>query len=253
MIEFERQGRVGLITLCRTPVNAVNPQWIERFSAILSEIETDEAISVLRIRSALKVFCGGFDIGRIRENLELGAGAAAQIADTRKLQEVYFRLERLPQVTIAQINGAAMGGGLELALCCDLRLAAKEAKLGLPEANLGQVPGAGGTQRLTRLCGPGVAARIILACEPVNGEEARHLGIVQWAVDANDLEREATALAERIAGFPRETLAASKACIAAQVDRGRVGYEMELQMNNRLLGTPETQACVAAFFQRTKR
>ena len=120
MIEFERHGRVGLITLCRTPVNAINPQWVERFSAILSEIETDEEISVLRIRSALKVFCGGFDIGRIRENLEQGAGAAAQIADTRKLQEVYFRLERVPQVTIAQINGAAMGGGLELALCCDL-------------------------------------------------------------------------------------------------------------------------------------
>src|SRR5450759_2048554 len=180
MIEFERQGKIGLITLSRAPVNAVNPQWIERFSAILSEIETDEEISVLRLRSALKVFCGGFDIGRIRENLEQGAGAAAQIADTRKLQEVYFRLERLPQVTIAQINGAAMGGGLELALCCDLRLAAKEARLGLPEANLGQVPGAGGTQRLTRLCGPGVAARIILACEPVSGEEARHLGIVHW-------------------------------------------------------------------------
>jgi enoyl-CoA hydratase/carnithine racemase len=207
---------------------------------------------VLCLRSSLKVFCGGFDIGRIRENLERGAGAIAQINDTRKLQDLYFRLERLPQVTIAQINGAAMGGGLELALCCDLRLAAKDARMGLPEANLGQVPGAGGTQRLTRLCGPGIASRIILGCEAVNGEEAKALGIVQWAIDANALERETIMLAERIAGLPRQTLAASKACIAAQVDRGHSGYEMELQMNHRLLGTPETQACVAAFFQRSK-
>jgi enoyl-CoA hydratase len=252
MIEFERQGRVALVTLCRPPVNAVNPEWIERFSAVLAELETDEKITVLCLRSSLKVFCGGFDIGRIRENLERGAGDIAQINDTRKLQDVYFRLERLPQVTIAQINGAAMGGGLELALCCDLRLAAKDAKMGLPEANLGQVPGAGGTQRLTRLCGPGIASRIILGCEAVNGEEAKALGIVQWAIDANALERETIMLAERIAGLPRQTLAASKACIAAQVDRGHSGYEMELQMNHRLLGTPETQACVAAFFQRSK-
>jgi enoyl-CoA hydratase/carnithine racemase len=253
MIEFERHGQIGLVTLNRPPVNAVNLQWIERFSAILDRLEADRGLAVVRIRSALKVFCGGFDIGLIREHLERGEGAAAQIADTRKLQNVYFRVERLPQVTIAEINGAAMGGGLELALCCDLRLAANDARLGLPEANLGQVPGAGGTQRLTRLCGPGVAARIILACEAVSGREGRELGIVQWAFDGADLEREAKALAERIAALPAETLAASKACIAAQSDRGRMGYEMEVQMNHRLLGTPQTQACVAAFFSRAKR
>ncbi len=252
MIEFERHGKIGLVTLCRPPVNAVNLQWIEHLSTILDQLETDRGIAVVRIRSTLKVFCGGFDIGRIREHLERGEGAAAQIADTRRLQDVYFRLERLPQVTIAEINGAAMGGGLELALCCDLRIAAKDARLGLPEANLGQVPGAGGTQRLTRLCGPGVASRIILACESVTGQEARDLGIVQWAVERADLEPQTSALAERIASYPAETLAASKACIAARADRGRMGFEMELQMNHRLLGTPETRSCVAAFFSRAK-
>lgn len=253
MIEFERQDRAAVLTLSHPPVNAVNPQWIERFAAILSELENNADIAVVRIRSALKVFCGGFDIGRIRDNLEKGAGPGDQIADTRKLQDVYFRLENLPQVTIAQINGAAMGGGLELALCCNLRLAAREARLGLPEANLGQVPGAGGTQRLTRLCGPGVAARIILACESVSGQEAKELGIVQWAVDGADVEREASALAKRIAALPRETLAAGKACIAAQADRGRSGFEMELQMNHRLLGAAETQARINAFLSRSKR
>ncbi len=252
MIEFERQGRVAVLTLNRPPVNAVNPDWISRLTEILCALERDEVITVVRIRSALKVFCAGFDIGRIRENLEQGAGPAAQIDDTRKLQDVYFRLESLPQVTIAELNGATMGGGLELALCCDLRIAAREAKIGLPEATLGQVPGAGGTQRLTRLCGPGVTARLILACDPVTGEEARELGLVQWAVDAKDLDAKGRELAERIAGFPRQMLAATKTCIAVQADRGRTGYEMELQSNTRLLATDETQRLVTAFFNRRK-
>ena len=253
MIEFERRDNIAVVTLCRAPVNAINREWMERFGEILDELEGNAQIGVLRIRSALRVFCAGFDIGLIRRHLETGGGPVAQIDDTRRLQDVYFRIERLPQVTVAEINGAAMGGGLELALSCNLRIAAEEAVMGLPEATLGQVPGAGGTQRLTRLCGPGTASRIILACESVNGSKAEELGIVQWAVPGAQLEREAAALCARIAALPSETLAASKACIAVQSDSGRTGYRMELEMNLRLLGTPKTQACVAAFFNRPRR
>ena len=127
MIEFERHGRSAVITLARPPVNAVDPEWIGRFSAILDGLEDDQEVGVVRIRSALKVFSGGFNIARILEHLEKGSGAAGQIADTRLMQDVYFRLERLQKVTIAEINGAAIGGGFELALCCDLRIAAREA------------------------------------------------------------------------------------------------------------------------------
>jgi enoyl-CoA hydratase len=253
MIEFERKDKIATVTLCRTPVNAINGEWIKRFGEILDELESDRGISVLRIRSALRVFCAGFDIGLIRQHLETGAGPAAQIDDTRKLQDVFFRIERLPQVTIAQINGAALGGGLEMGLSCDLRIAAEEAVMGLPEAKLGQVPGAGGTQRLTRLCGPGTASRIILACESVNGRQAEALGIVQWSVPGVQLESEAAALAGRVAALPGETLAAGKACIAVQSERGRTGFDMERQMNLRLLGTNETRSCIAAFFDRPKR
>lgn len=253
MIEFVRRNKIAMATLCRPPVNAINREWMARFREILDELEGDTGIGVLHIRSKMRVFCAGFDIGLIRQHLETGGGPAAQIDDTRKLQDIYFRLERLPQVTIAEINGAAMGGGLELALSCDLRIAAEEAVMGLPEASLGQVPGAGGTQRLTRLCGAGTASRLILACESVNGRKAEQLGIVQWAIPAGQLEREAAALSEHVAALPSETLAASKTCIAAQPERGRTGYDMELQMNLRLLGTKETQACVAAFFNRVKR
>lgn len=251
-LERERQGRSAVVTLARVPVNAVDPEWLSQFGLVLDELERDPTIAVVRIRSALKVFCAGFNLARIREHLEGGAGPAGQIADTRQMQDVYFRLERLPMVTIAEINGAAIGGGLELALCCDLRVAAADARIGLSEASLGQVPAAGGTQRLTRLCGPGVASWMILGCQLVTGEQAQALGVVQRAVEGSQLERETSAVAERISALPKQTLAAIKSCIAAQVDRGRAGFEMEMLLNHRLLGTPETQALVAAFFDRKK-
>ena len=112
--------------------------------------------------------------------------AAAKV--TRPFQELFQRISDLPQVSLAEIGGAAMGGGYELALGCDLRIAANEAKLGLPEPGLGLLPGGGGTQRLTWIAGPAVAARIILAADVVDGKTARELGMVQWAVPRADLE-----------------------------------------------------------------
>jgi len=133
MIELEKSGPIAVVGLCRPPVNAINQEWMARMGEILADLEADQGISLVRIRSLQKVFCGGFDIGLIRHHLESGGGPDAQISDTKDLQTLYFRLENLPQVTVAEINGAAMGGGLELALCCDLRVAADEAIMGLPE------------------------------------------------------------------------------------------------------------------------
>jgi enoyl-CoA hydratase/carnithine racemase len=144
-----------------------------------------------------------------------------------------------------------MGGGLELALACDLRIAAAEAKLGLPEARLGLIPGAGGTQRLTRLCGRSVAARLILGAETVDGARANELGIVQWVVARADLPKQAAAIAQHVAGLPAAALAASKACIAAAGDPGRGGYSDELEATRRLLTDRETRERVQAFLAGT--
>ena len=155
--------------------------------------------------------------------------------------------KRLPQVTLAEIGGAAMGGGFEFALSCDLRIAANEAKLGLPEVRLGLIPGAGGTQRLTRLCGPALASRLILGAEVLDGATAAELGVVHWAVPRAELAQRATELARRIAGLPAAALAASKACIAAACQPGRGGYTDELEFTRSLLTNPETQKRVTAF------
>ena len=163
------------------------------------------------------------------------------------LQRLYARIEKLPQVTLAEVGGAAMGGGLELALACDLRICAVEVKLGVPEVQLGLLPGAGGTQRLTRLCGRPVAARLILGAERVDGLTARALGIVHWAIPRAELPASAIEIARRIATLPAAALAASKVCIAAACDPGRTGYSEELEATRLLLTNAETRERVEAF------
>jgi len=156
-------------------------------------------------------------------------------------------------VSLAEIGGAAMGGGYELALGCDLRIAANEAKLGLPEPGLGLLPGGGGTQRLTWLAGPAVAARIILTAEAIDGKTARELGMVQWSVPRAELEGEASKLARRVAGLHPLSLAACKVCMRLARDPDRNGFAAETEWTGRLLATEETQRRVADFLAGARR
>src|SRR6185503_16777990 len=127
------------------------------------------------------------------------------------------------------------------------RIAANEAKLGLPEVGLGLLPGGGGTQRLTWLAGPGVAARIILAADVVDGKTARELGMVQWAVPRVGLEAEARKIALKVAGLHPLSLAACKVCLRVARDPERNGFASETEWTGRLLATDETQRRVADF------
>jgi enoyl-CoA hydratase/carnithine racemase len=239
---------IATLTLARAPVNAISEEWVAGLNAELDELAMRSDWKVLHFRSDQKVFCAGADLAQVRECMEGRGGSDRMYAFVAGIQRLYARLEKLPQVTLAEIGGAALGGGLELALACDLRIAATEAKLGLPEAGLGLIPGAGGTQRLARICGPGVAARMILGAETVNGSTARELGIVQWAAPRADIAAQARAVARRVAVLPAPALAAAKACIAAAGEPGRGGYTDELEATYRLLSEPETRERVTAFF-----
>jgi enoyl-CoA hydratase len=137
-----------------------------------------------------------------------------------------------------------------LALSCDLRVAAFEAKLGLPEGRLGLIPGAGGTQRLTRLCGPNTANRIILACEIVGGEAAVQLGMVQWAVPRGALPARAQELIDGCKGLSPDAIAGAKTCIAAALDPTQNGYDKEIEVSLDLVQNPDSKKRVAAFFDK---
>lgn len=243
------QGSVLTLTLCRPPVNAISEAWLAAFSAELDRIERNPDCRLLHIRSAEKTFCAGADLDEMRARIAAADGPDRTFAYVAGIQRLFERLERLPVVTLAEIGGAAMGGGLELALACDLRIAAAEAKLGLPEAQLGLIPGAGGTQRLARVCGPATAARLILTAEVVDGAAAERLGLVHWAVPRAALAGQAQALAERIAQLPSRALAASKRCLAASRPE-RDGFAQELEFTRLLLSEPETRRRVDAFFAR---
>ncbi|KAB2917404.1 MAG: enoyl-CoA hydratase/isomerase family protein [Hyphomicrobiaceae bacterium] len=240
-------GGVATVVLDRPPVNAITEQWVESFNAKLDEVVGGTDCKVLHIRSSQKVFCAGADLQEVHERMNVRDGPERMYSFVAGIQRLYARIERLPQVTVAEIGGAAMGGGLELALACDLRVAAREAKLGLPEARLGLIPGAGGTQRLSMLCGPSVATRLILGAEVVDGATAQGLGLVQWAVPRAELTERTAEIIGRIDALPAGALAAAKACIAAARGGGRNGYSEELEATRRLLSDAETRQRVEAF------
>ena len=187
------------------------------------------------------------------ECIETEEGADKMVQSITQFQTLFSRIENLPGVTLSVISGAALGGGLELALACDLRIVAHEAKLGLPEASLGVIPGAGGTQRLTRLCGQGIANRLILTAEVIDGQSAEQFGIAQWSVPREELNVRAQEIAVRLAGLSRMALSESKACIAAAAQLGPSGFSMELEATRKLYKANDTKERVRSFLEKNKR
>ena len=145
-VHTERSGRVLVATLSRPPVNALDDRLIAQLHAVLDAAIADDGVALLHIRSDQRVFCAGADLALIRDCFATPQGPHAMTDVVRQMQRLYARLEAAPLTTLAEIEGAALGGGLELALACDLRVAALEATLGLPVASLGLLHGAGGTR-----------------------------------------------------------------------------------------------------------
>ena len=247
MIRTEHADATTTVVLSRPPVNAIDPDFVAAFNRALDEIDRVDPIVVV-IRSDQKCFCAGADLSLIRGYFMDPGGSDAMVAYVRTLHALFNRLEALPAVTLAVVDGPALGGGLELALSCDLRIASTRAKIGFPEARVGMIPGAGGTQRLTRLCGPGVASRLILGGEIVDGAEAARLGIVQWSESPEALDARVAEIATRIAGLSRPALLASKDCIAAWSDPEADGYARELEKPRSLMATHEARTRIESFF-----
>lgn len=241
-----RSGALGVVTLDRAPVNAFDDAQIDAFGAAVAELAVDPEVCAIVIRSARKVFCAGADIAMMDSWRGLPDRGARLVRFCERLQQTFAALESAGKPTIAAIDGAATGGGFELALACDFRIARHGAKLGLPEVGIGLLPGAGGTQRLTRLVGPGSAYRLILGAELVDGSTAARLGLVHQAVE--DVPAATTELAERLAGMPPAAYAAAKRCIdAASTD---AGYALERSEIGALIGTEETARRLAQFTAR---
>jgi enoyl-CoA hydratase len=195
---FEREGSIGLLTLNRPQaLNSMTVPMLETMAEVLAGIEDDPETRALVVTgSGGKAFCVGADLKSRGSEFEPGL-----IHDPLGLlvRDVFGRLESLHVPVIIAINGYALGGGLELALAGDIRIAAEGARLGFPEAKVGSLPGAGGTQRATRLIGPAFTKELMFTADHVNAADALRMGLVNRVVPDDDLLDEAMALAELIA------------------------------------------------------
>ncbi|EGQ22406.1 3-hydroxybutyryl-CoA dehydratase [Sporosarcina newyorkensis 2681] len=194
LIKLEKDGHVALAKIDHPPANALSSKIIEEVDQLLTEVENDPDVRVVVLYGEGRFFSAGADI---KEFTTVESGEAfAKLAG--KGQQVFERLENFPKPVIASIHGAALGGGLELAMACHIRLVTKSAKLGLPELQLGLIPGFAGTQRLPRLVGVAKAAEIMLTSDPISGEEAVKWGLANHAYSDEELSSETLKLAKKI-------------------------------------------------------
>lgn len=248
MIELRVDGAVATVTLCRAPVNAMSDEWGARFHELLDSLEARDDWLVLHVRSTQKIFSAGADLKQIAENFS--RPMEEQLDVGRRYQKLFHRINRIPAITLAEIGGRALGGGLELALACDLRIASSNAKMGLPEVTLGLIPGAGGTQRLTWLCGRAISSRLILSGEVISAEEAQRVGLVQWCVAPERIAEEAAQIASRYAAMPRHAAIGAKAAIAAAFDPAVDGFAIETEVVRTCFESANTRALVSSFLSR---
>ncbi|WP_055698075.1 enoyl-CoA hydratase/isomerase family protein [Streptomyces silaceus] len=201
---------VGTIRLDRPPMNALDIATQDRLKELAAEATRRDDVRAVVIHGGEKVFAAGADIKEMQV-----MDHAAMIARSGALQDSFTAIARIPKPVVAAVNGYALGGGCELALCADFRIAADNAKLGQPEILLGLIPGAGGTQRLSRLIGPSKAKDLIFTGRQVKADEALAIGLVDRVVPAAEVYEQAHAWAARLAQGPAIALRAAKESIDA--------------------------------------
>ena len=246
--KYTVEDRIAIITLDHPPVNAFNSQTVKDLDAALDMALTDEEAKVIIITGAGRMaFVAGADINEIN-----------QIRDAEHAEEllrvghgVFSKIETSKKPVIAAINGICLGGGLEMAMACHIRVAGDRARIGQPEINLGIIPGWGGTQRLPRIVGPSKAAEMILTGDPITAQEAYRLGLVNKVVPMGDVLKEAKGLARKIAGKS----AVAIGCTMEAIERGRhlslaEAMEVEIQKWCALVGGVDMQEGVQAFLQK---
>ena len=197
MLSVERRGAALVATLARPPVNAIDDALLARLDALVGEAESDASVSLVHLRGSERAFCAGVDLAVMRACLA-GAGSETMVDLVRRMQRVFARLEHAPFVTLAEIEGAALGGGLELALACDLRVCRTGVALGLTESRLGGLAG-NGSVRLAHLIGPSRAKELLYTGDTIDTGRALAWGLVNRVVDEGTALAAARGLAETIA------------------------------------------------------
>jgi enoyl-CoA hydratase len=244
-IRLEVDGGIGTIRLDRPPMNALNKQVQEEIRAAAVEASARDDVRAVVVYGGQKVFAAGADIKEMADvsYVDMAARAGA-------LSSAFTAVAEIPKPTVAAVTGYALGGGLELALCCDRRVAGDNAKVGQPEILLGIIPGAGGTQRLARLVGPSRAKDIVYTGRFVDAEEALALGIVDEVVAPDDVYEAALRWARQFVNGPARALAAAKAAIDGGLNGSLAdGLKLESQVFAALFATEDQKTGMRSFVE----
>ena len=246
LVSLTKAGPVAWITLTRPDkLNALSPELLVQGLEAARAVAVDDTIRCLVINGAGRAFCAGADLGAMQE---LNPNQARRRFGSGNFWQA---IEDLPMPTIAAVHGYCFGGGCELALACDFRLAADNARFGQPEIKVGLIPGAGGTQRLPRLIGMTRAKELVFLGESIDAAEAYRIGLVNRVVPADQLTAEATAWAEKLAQLPPLSLRTAKNVM----NRGReldlpTALELERLGFSLLFGTEDQREGIRAFLEK---
>lgn len=246
----EKQDSIAWVSIHRPKkLNALNAALLEELHQLFLSLKEEKDIRVIVLTgSGEKAFVAGADIA---EFAQFDAQQGKMLS--RKGQKTVFDLIAQSSIpVIAAINGFALGGGLELALSCHIRIASINARMGLPETSLGVIPGYGGTQRLAQLIGRGRATEMILSCRMVTAEEALNVGLVSQVVSQEELLSSAATLAEKIMCNSSNAMGHALRAIDAAYQEGVAGFEQEINAFGECFGHPEFKEGTQAFLEKRK-
>jgi enoyl-CoA hydratase/3-hydroxyacyl-CoA dehydrogenase len=246
----KKEEGIGWITLNRPHrLNTLTSEMVDEMHSVLDDFEADKAIKCIVITGAgEKAFSAGADVTAFT-----GLTPATAVEASAKGQELYSRFEKISKPVIASLNGYALGGGLEMALACDFRIASENAEMGQTESKLGLIPGWGGTQRLVRIIGLAKAKELIMLGERIPAEEAARIGLVNKVVPRAKLQEETVALARKLADGPPVALKLAKETLnfGTQVPL-EIGLKMEAEAFGIVLSTKDVMEGVSAFMSKRK-
>lgn len=247
-LHLTRRDAVAILTLDRQEVlNALSFALLRDIGEAIDQVATSDARALIVTGAGPKAFCAGADIKELRGRSLIEQKRGAELG-----QSVFAKLDTLPIPSIAVINGHAFGGGLELAMACTFRLAARQAKMGLPEVKLGLIPGYGGTQRLPRLVGEARALEMIMTGRTVEAEEACRVGLVNRLIDGDPLDA-GLAFARELTGFSLATLEFARAAVRRAADLPlSEGLKAEAELSTLAYRTADAEEGMAAFVEKRK-
>ncbi len=247
-IELEKKGRVGLIRLNRPQaLNALCDELVRELGQALNELEADSGIGAIVLTGSEKAFAAGADIKEMKDRGFVDVLVSDFITDG------WERIATVRKPIIAAVSGFALGGGCEIAMMCDFIIAAENAKFGQPEITLGVIPGAGGTQRLTRAIGKAKAMDLVLTGRMMDANEAERSGLVSRVVPVDKLLDEALAAAEKIAGFSLPIVLMAKESVNRAFESSLAeGIKFERRLFHAAFGTEDQKEGMAAFVEKRK-